>query len=295
MFAGIDSKFTENFASISDIKNDFMEVGLSEDDAIRKIKKIESFQNNLSSNIKNNNTSSKMNKNSSLNPPGVRNNSKNNMYPMRGNLPIPPDYEGLEEDEFELTREITSDMSRNNIETSDPMSSSRNPKPTIKNSLNKRRNNSNNKRNEKFQDIKTNNKMGGSLGGSEYDELSSPMEMVEKVAERDYEETMPTESESNMEMTEPESAALEEEIVEEPAVSEEDIEEPFVGSSMSGKQFLKTILLALLITLFVYVILSKEVFTYVRKLASMIPHVSLEMVHYAIIFLVIYLCLVIFA
>lgn len=316
MITGISSKYIEDFSSVY---NNIEEVGTNNND---NIKNIESFTNEKKKNLslinnkmnkKNNNKyqfhnsmtddnmdnnvvfnknkinikNNKINSNSysKLNPSGERNNSKNHMFEMRGNNEIPKDYDGLEDDEFELTNEITSNMERNNINTSNPQESPYNPKPTIINKLNNK-----DKPNVKMLNMKENmNK--NNLNNNEYNDVSSEIEDIEKLAEEDYKGTI---NEEDILETNEVDEIDETEKTENDKYDDENIEEPFVGSSITGKQALKILLLSLLITLFVYILLSKEVLFFVKKVVNYLPQLSLEFIQYSLIFIVIYISLLTF-
>ena len=72
------------------------------------------------------------------------------------------------------------------------------------------------------------------------------------------------------------------------------IEEGFVGSAITGKYMLKILLLALLITLFIYIYSTKELSSIIKMISAKIKALPHDVIHYGIIFLVIYLTLLIF-
>lgn len=74
----------------------------------------------------------------------------------------------------------------------------------------------------------------------------------------------------------------------------ESVEEGFVGSSITGKYMLKIFLLALLITVFIYIYCTKEISSVIKMISSKIKALPHEVIHYGVIFLVIYLTLLIF-
>ena len=74
----------------------------------------------------------------------------------------------------------------------------------------------------------------------------------------------------------------------------EKIEEGFSGSSITGAYMLKIILLSLLITAFIWLYCTKEVSGIIRMISSKIKTLPHDVIHYGVIFLVIWLTLLIF-
>ena len=74
----------------------------------------------------------------------------------------------------------------------------------------------------------------------------------------------------------------------------QDIEEGFSGSSITGAYMLKIFLISLLITAFIWIYCTKEVSSIIRMISSKIKTLPHDVIHYGVIFLVIWLTLLIF-
>ena len=74
----------------------------------------------------------------------------------------------------------------------------------------------------------------------------------------------------------------------------EKIEEGFSGSSITGAYMLKIFLLSLLITAFIWLYCTKEVSGIIHMVSSKIKALPHDVIHYGVIFLVIWLTLLIF-
>jgi hypothetical protein len=73
-----------------------------------------------------------------------------------------------------------------------------------------------------------------------------------------------------------------------------DLEEGFVGSSITGKYMLKVLLLSLLITVFIYIYNTKEISNIIKWVSNKIKALPHDVIHYGVIFLVIYVLMLLF-